>query len=574
MNGFRGLMPAALVFALLTCQATAEPTAPAIVGDWQGTLEAGGAKLRLVVHLTRGTDGLLAATLDSLDQQAFALPVAKASFEDGALRLELPNLGARYEGTLDPAGNEFAGTWTQGPNSFSLTLTRQTAKERSDAETKPSASDPIKPTWFGTLDAGIQKLRTGLHFSRDKDGILTATMDSIDQGAHGIPVSRAVYKDRRLLLELPALAAQYEATMNEAGTELTGTFTQRGTALPLSMKAVDEVPKQNRPQEPKGALPYVSEEVAYRNEAGGVKLAGTLTLPNSGGPFRAVVLITGSGAEDGDETVFGHKPFLVLADHLTRAGIAVLRVDDRGVGGSDPGPEGATSEDFAGDALAGVAYLRTRKEIDAQKIGLVGHSEGGLIAPAAAVRSDDVKFIVLMAGPGLRGDQLLMLQTAALLRAIGKSEAEVAEACDINAKVYRAVMEEADPVPREKRVREALASSGLPADGIEAQVKMVLAPWMRYFLSYDPRPTLSKVKVPVLAINGERDRQVPAKENIDAIRAALDAAGHKEHQLVTLPRLNHLFQECETGSPAEYSQIEQTMSPDALALVSSWILAR
>ena len=365
--------------------------------------------------------------------------------------------------------------------------------------------------------------------------------------------------------------------MNKEGTELTGTWTQRGASLPLVLKAVDKIPVPNRPQEPKRPLAYLEEEVGYENKAAGVRFAGTLTLPKTGGPFPAVLLITGSGPEDRDETVFGHKPFLVLSDHLTRQGIAVLRVDDRGVGKSTAGsgnPAAVTTDDFVEDVLAGVAFLKGRKGIDPARIGLVGHSEGGIIAPRAAVRSKDVAFIVMMAGPGLPGEQILQAQSALILKSQGADDGTIEEVRALNTKIYSIVKAEKDDAAAGKRIREELGSmAGLPPAAIDTQVKAVLSPWFRFFLTYDPRPTLGQVKVPVLAIAGERDLQVPAKDNIAAIRAALEGGGHKDHSLVILPGLNHLFQECKTGSPGEYATIEQTFSPDAMKTISDWILA-
>ena len=438
----------------------------------------------------------------------------------------------------------------------------------------PVLSDPIKETWLGTLDAGGVTLRLAVHLTRSPEGALTAKVDSIDQGAMGIPVERAAYRNSTLTLELKLPAARFEGTMNKDGTEISGKWSQGPAPLPLVLKAVDKVPALNRPQEPKAPLPYLEEEVGYASKAAGVKLAGTLTKPARGGPFPAVLLITGSGPEDRNETVFGHKPFLVLSDHLTRQGIAVLRVDDRGVGGSSAGPAGATTDDLVEDVLAGVEFLKSRKEIDAARIGLVGHSEGGLIAPRAAVRSKDVAFIVLMAGPGLPGDQILLAQSALIMKAEGADAEKIEHARKENQTVYDIVKHEKDAAAAETRIRHELASgTALPKEAVDAQVKMATSTWFRYFLTYDPRPTLAQVKVPVMAVVGERDLQVPAQENIEAIRKTLEGAGHKDHALVVLPGLNHLLQECKTGSPSEYAGIEQTIAPAALKTISDWILA-
>lgn len=355
---------------------------------------------------------------------------------------------------------------------------------------------------------------------------------------------------------------------------------------------------QSRPQDPKPPYPYDEQEVVYQNKKDGVQLAGTLTLPrsapsNAKGPFPAVLLITGSGPQDRNETVFDHKPFLVLADHLTRLGIAVLRVDDRGVGKSTGKFSEATSEDFAADALAGVEYLKTRKEVAPRRIGLIGHSEGGLIAPLVAAASTDVAFIVMMAGPGLTGEQILYRQTVLVSKAAGMSDDLIAQNRAAQERVFAILKQEKDNVVAERRIseeadifREVAAKAraeateeqkktiDMVAAAIESQAKLVVSPWIRFFLTYDPRSALMKVRCPVLAINGEKDLQVPAKENLDAIRLALESGGNKDHTVLALPNLNHLFQTSRTGAISEYAQIEETISPAAMDTISKWILRR
>ncbi len=548
--------------------------ASAIAGDWEGVLDTGAVKLRTVLHVTVNSDGSLTATVDSPDQGAMGLPVATTTFQDGELVLLLPDLAARYRGALNPAGTEIAGIWAQRGAVLKLTFARPAPKPPTAPAVAPTPAPPIRDTWLGVLEIGPSKLRLVLHITRSAEGALAATVDSLDQGAMALPVDSITFKDGLLRFEMKRLMASYEGKMNAPGDELTGAFTQAGQTLPLVFKAVEQAPVVRRPQEPRKPYPYREEEVTYENQAAGVKFAATLTLPQGAGPFPAVVLLTGSGPQDRNETVFGHRPFLVLADHLTRQGIAVLRADDRGVGGTSAGPPGVTTEDLAGDALAGVAYLKTRKEIDPRRIGLLGHSEGGMEAPMAAVRSRDVAFIVLMAGTGVPGEQILLRQSELLARAMGASEEQAQNARKINEQVYQVIREEKDPAAAQRRVRALLsAQPELKGAALDVQVQAVMSPWFRFFLTYDPRPTLAKVKVPVLAVGGERDLQVPAKENLDAIRAALDSGGNKDHTVKMLPGLNHLFQECQTGSVTEYSQIEQTMSPVALKTVSDWILA-
>jgi pimeloyl-ACP methyl ester carboxylesterase len=314
-----------------------------------------------------------------------------------------------------------------------------------------------------------------------------------------------------------------------------------------------------------------------------VTIAGTLTIPKGDGPFPAVLLIAGSGPQNRDEALFGHKPFLVLADYLTRHGIAVLRVDKRGIGKSTGDAEAATTHDFAADATKGVQFLKSRKEIDPKHIGLLGHSEGGLIAPMVAAESpSDVAFVVLLAAPGVPCDQLMFAQEAAVARAAGVPEDAIASSLDLNKRVFDVVMHEKDRDQAEKKVRELLnqhLSTLTPEQReamggkafIDAQLRMVLSPWFRDFLSTDPKPTLMKVKCAVLALNGGKDTQVVAEQNIPAIKAALAESGNKDVTVMELPNLNHLFQTCKTGSPSEYGRIEETMSPEVLQTVAEWI---
>ena len=300
-----------------------------------------------------------------------------------------------------------------------------------------------------------------------------------------------------------------------------------------------------------------------------------------------MLLITGSGPQDRNETIAGHRPFLVLADHLTRNGVAVLRVDDRGIGGSDLGNMNATSENFMLDVLAGVEYLKTRQDIDAKKIGLIGHSEGGMIAPMAAARSKDVAFIVMMAGLGQRGDDLIYTQTELIHRASGMDKAATTRVTETLRAVNTIAKTETDAKRAEQEINStidrqlaAIADTQQKADfeGLAASLKsrmaMFTSPWYRYFITFDPAPTLGKVKVPVLAINGERDLQVAHKQNLDGIAAALKSAKNKDVTVRSFPHLNHLFQTSMTGLPTEYMTIEETMSPEVMRTISEWIAER
>jgi fermentation-respiration switch protein FrsA (DUF1100 family) len=384
-------------------------------------------------------------------------------------------------------------------------------------------------------------------------------------------------------LTIAGLGASYEG---EFKTDfIDGTFMQNGLSIPLTLKKTTAEQKPaTRPQEPVPPYPYISEDVTFENKAAGVALAGTLTLPSAGNNFTAVILITGSGAQNRDEEIMGHKPFLVISDYLTRRGIAVLRYDDRGVAQSTGNFSAATTADFAGDAESAVAYLKTRKEINPRKIGLMGHSEGGIIAPIVAARSNDVAFIAMLAGTGTRGDAVLLFQQDTLYRASGVPDAQIAEILKISSRVFDRIIntketvsqrEIADLMTGMKADIEAALPGGISADEyIKQFAAQASSPWMQYFLRYDPMPALEKVKCPVLAVNGGRDLQVPAKENLSAISAALKKGGNQNVTVKEYPGLNHLFQECDTGLPTEYASIEQTFSPDVLKDLADWILSR
>lgn len=435
----------------------------------------------------------------------------------------------------------------------------------------------------GKLKVGAVEIRLVFHLFQQKDKSYAGTMDSPDQGAKDIALDVVKVQDEKVRLELAAAKFVFEGKRSQDGNEIQGTFQQAGQALPLTLKRVAKLTQSRRPQHPKKPYPYDEVEIAYENAQGGIKLAGTLTLPRGQGLFPAVLLITGSGAQDRDETLLGHKPFLVLADYLTRRGIAVLRVDDRGVGGSTGNVKDATSADFAQDVLAGIAFLKSRQEINKSQIGLIGHSEGGIIAPLVASRSKDVAFIVMLAGTGLPGEEILYLQGAAILKAIGATAKRLAMQRELQQRMFAVVREEKDPAAAEKKIRAVLSdlttklgkseqkklTEALPA--LEGQIQMVLTPWFRHFLEYDPRPTLRQVTCPVLALNGAKDVQVDAERNLPAIEAALKDADNRDVTVRAFPNLNHLFQTCKTGAVSEYGAIEETMAETVLETIAEWI---
>lgn len=460
-----------------------------------------------------------------------------------------------------------------------MTAVQDTSGQNANAQ---AAAQGIEGIWMGTLDINGVKLRLVLKVSKGPDGKLWGKLDSLDQDAKDLPIDTLDYEAGRLRFEMKALGASFEGAMSKDAAEISGTFRQGGS-LPLVFKRTDKIPTLVRPQDPQKPYPYDEEEVVYENKRDHIKIAGTLTRPRAPGTFPAVLLITGSGSQDRNEALMGHRPFLVLADYLTRKGIAVLRVDDRGVGGTSQGTPNDTDENFAADVLAGVEFLKTRKEINPKQIGLIGHSEGGMIAPMVAAESKDVAFIVLIAGSGLVGDRLILLQNELLSKAGGVGEEARAASRAVYTRIFAILREEKDNAAATKKISDAVAQqlnqmteeqrrAFAPfKELIEAQTGMYLTPWFRYFLVYNPRRVLMKVKCPVLAVNGERDLQVPADENLSAIAEALKAGGNKDYVVLKLPGLNHLLQTSKIGAVSEYRTIEETMSPTALATIADWI---
>jgi fermentation-respiration switch protein FrsA (DUF1100 family) len=440
-----------------------------------------------------------------------------------------------------------------------------------------SAQD-ITGDWHGALNVQGNQLRLVLHINNTADG-LKATLDSPDQGANGLPITTITFEENLLNFSLANLGASYSGKLENK--VITGNWSQGGGQLPLSFKReAIEKKKANRPQEPVKPYPYAEEDVHFENAGAAIQLAGTLTLPKTAGPHPVVVLISGSGPQDRNEELAGHKPFLVIADYLTRNGIAVLRYDDRGTAESEGDFGAATTQDHATDAESAVAYLKTRKDIDQQNIGLMGHSEGGIIAPIVAAKTDDVAFIVLLAGTGIPGDELLLMQSKAIATAQGMSGVMLERSQEINKGVFTIIKEASDTTDLESQLSEYILAE-VPAafrpanmteeEFVKSQTRTVLSPWMRYFIGYNPALILSKVDCPVLAVNGDKDLQVPSEANLTAIKTALEKGGNNDVTTIEFPGLNHLFQKTDTGLPSEYGTLEETFSPEALRQITDWV---
>ena len=581
----RFLMSLSLVGVLFTMYSSATSQVrfeTSIVGTWEGTLTAGGAKLRVVFHLVKNDSGTLAATLDSPDQGVKGIAVNNTTVSGDSVILTVASIGGSYIGRISDDKSTIEGTWNQSGASFGLALNRTTA---SAATVKTSADTSIVGMWQGALDAGGVKLRIVFHVVKNDSCKFVSTLDSPDQGANGIPVSSTTVNGDSVIFTVASIGGSYIGRISVDRSYIEGKWGQNGASFDLSLNRTTTAIKFIRPQEPKPPFPYRSEEVSFENETTGLKYAGTLTLPDSGALFPAVILITGSGAHDRNEEIFGHKPFLVIADYLTRRGIAVLRVDDRGIGGSTGKKMTVTSADHAKDVIAEIEFLKSRRDIDPNKIGLIGHSEGGIIAPLVASQSKDIAFIVMLAGPGLPGGDIIKMQTRLIEEADSIPPGRISQDVGRTERITSIIKSGKDSISIADQIRSylkatisewggAFSKSGSEVDtekAIGSQINQLDGPWYRYFITHDPRPTLEAVKCPVLAMGGTLDLQVPANEDLKEIEKALQKGGNKNHTIKLMPGLNHLFQDATTGSPKEYTQIEETFSPAALKVLGDWI---
>ena len=403
-------------------------------------------------------------------------------------------------------------------------------------------------TWSGKLEVQGTKLTIVFHLDGEEP-----TMDSPDQAALGIPVQIENAGTGNITIKIPALGASYEGLWT--GKMIVGTFKQMGLSLPLTLTPEKEL---KRPQTPVGPFPYTQEEVSFSN--GDATLAGTLVLPEGYSRKTPVlIMVTGSGQENRDEEIFDHKPFAVIADALARAGIATLRYDDRGVGGSTGEVATATTEDFKDDAIAGIKLLRERFD----KVGVIGHSEGGTIALMLAAEGQ-ADFIVSLAGMAVSGLETIVKQSRVTLTQAGYPEDKVDtfckafdEACHVRLHGGRM------PFPDELDLPDELKQS------YQSLITQIQTPWMIYFLSLDMRPLLGGITCPVLAINGTKDIQVEHESNLGALRSGLPA--NPKNKIVAIDGANHLFQHCTTGAVAEYRNIEETIAPEVLELMVQWL---
>jgi alpha/beta superfamily hydrolase len=442
-------------------------------------------------------------------------------------------------------------------------------------------SQDISGDWSGKAQRG-DKVITFV-FNIKKEGTnYSSVMNVPTFRVSGVKPAKTTFNDGKLVIDGSNLGMTYVANFNTELQQFEGMYKEGGIEMALNLKkGAVEIADQRRPQEPIKPYPYYEEEVEFKNAEANITLAGTLTLPNKNDTFPVAILISGSGPQDRDETFMGHKPFLVLTDHLTKQGIGVLRFDDRGQGESTGDFGSATTEDFSKDVLSAIMYLKTRTDIDVNNIGLIGHSEGGIIAPLAANNTNDVAFIVLLASTGISGAELSVIQS----KTLREFPVEDEEAYEKNARKAIAIVtsdKNEEEIKTELTVhyndflRPILSGLKVPEKNIDAfisnQVNTSIKPWSRYFLQYNPADEIEKLQIPVLSLNGSKDTQVDAKINQNGIRQALIKGGNKDYKIIELENLNHFFQECETGRMDEYRKIEQTFSPKALKQISSWVL--
>jgi len=571
----------------------AEPvTTVTPAGSWDGAIELPNGKLAINVTLERGAEDGWTGTIDIPAQGLHGFALSAVSADGERVHFEMAGVPGTptFEGELADSGEAISGTFQQGGQSLPFSLERAAddggAADSSKMPVEGVPGEGAAGEWKGSLDVGPVTLRLALHVEAEEDGGLSAVFDSLDQGA-SLPVDEITFGDGALRFKIDRIGGTFEGTMNDDGSAVEGTWSQGGRSFPLTFYRTAEPFALARPQTPEPPFPYQSRDITFPNETEGITLAGTLLTPDGDGPFPAVVFVSGSGAQDRDEALMGHRPFLVIADALARRGIASLRYDDRGFGESGGDHLGSTVDDFATDAEAALETLAAQPKIDPKAVGILGHSEGGLIGPKVAAHDEAVDFLVLLAPPGEPLPALLQRQARALMKLQGVDQALIDDAMVAQKKSLALI---ADPSIPTDELRERLETSAearraeyseeqqaalnLDDGSIRQELQVGTSPWFRSLMREDPAVALHKVKVPVLALFGGKDFQVDPQVNSQALRTALEQAGDDDVTIRILPGLNHLFQHAESGSISEYGTIEETISPEVLQLVGDWIEAR
>lgn len=564
----------------------------AFEGFWSGLIETPGTPLGIEVELTKNDFGELVGTINIPVQglQGFALSALKT--EDASIHFEMAGIPGTptFDGTLSTSGDVIEGKFTQGPQLFPFKLERTEKVSANPSATQTGTpGEGIVGDWGGTLKVGAVELRLALHLAENDDGALSGTLDSLDQGVNGLVIDSFDYDAEAGTLEfgISRINGSFSGALNANGSALEGTWMQAGRESPLVFYRGSVGDEAKRPQEPKPPFPYYTESVQFENTTDDVTLAGTLTVPSGEGSFPAVLFITGSGPQDRDETLMGHKPFWVIADYLARRGIASLRYDDRGVGESGGDHMESTVEAFARDASAGIDFLVARPEVATGEIGIIGHSEGGLSGPIVAGMNKAVDFLVLLAPPGEPLADLIVRQNADFLRLAGVSDDLIdrlsldqkeaiavvrdssLSAAEMTAKLREIVKKQGDALSEEEK-----QAAGYDPAMIEQNIRVSTSPWFRSLMNEDPADYLRKVTIPTLALFGSKDLQVDAEVNRSAVEDALATAGNPDVTARIFENLNHLFQHTRTGGMEEYGKIEETIAPEVLETIGDWILQR
>ncbi len=453
--------------------------------------------------------------------------------------------------------------------------------------------------WKGNLDVQGNEIPIVFHISKNIAAKFIASFDSPNQHAFNMPCSDVIVKEDSVILMMAVLNGKYAGNLSADKKQLTGTWYQNGGSFPLTVNKTSDtatIKEQKRPQTPKPPFPYISEDVEYYNADKSISFGATITHPKSDSNGRdikapvypAVILITGSGQQDRDETIFGHKSFAVIADYLTKKGFVVLRVDDRGIGKTTGIFAESTTADFEKDVEAGIDFLKTRPEVDKQKIGLIGHSEGGMIAPLVADKRSEIKFIILLAAPGIPIINLMAEQSEAIMSSYGNSPQSVKAMGNLSRQIFQELITDKDSSTRYNKLdsivnnwaknldTSLLAKSGFKdsisrAKYIMAQINASQTPWFKYFIAFNPQPYLQKLSCKVLALNGGKDVQVIAKSNLAGIKASLQKSKSPKYDVIEIPGLNHLFQTCIKCNPDEYGELEESFSPKALQIMGDWL---
>ena len=554
-------------------KAPAAARAASLEGDWVGALQVGETELQLVLHLSRDAQGQWHAKLDSLNQSVYGMEASTVAYEEDSLRFEIASVGAKFQGKIQPDRRSIRGVWEQSGSGLPLKFEKRAASVGSRAAT--ATVSKAEGTWQGAIEVTNMRMRLQMHISHDDKGKLLASVDSLDQGIQGIPAAKVTEANGELRFEIPAFQAEYHGTLGASRNEISGEWTQNDNVEKLDFRRSEQPLELRRPQNPSKPYPYTVEEITFPSGDGKTALAATLTIPQGTGPFPAALFIGGSGPTDRDETVASHKPFLILADLLTKKGIAVLRYDKRGTGQSAGNYEQASMSDLASDAQAALNYLKGRKELDAKRVGILAHSEGGILAAQIAAKANEMDWLVLLATPATTGERTLLRQSELVARTGGLPEEQIARSQQFDRMAYAAVREAKSAAALEAKLNDLIEKSGLsasmPPAALQAQIRLMTTPWFRQYLDFDPAPLMEQIKCPVLALNGDRDLQVDANDTVPLLRQAYEKSGNKDFTVMEIDGVNHLFQKAQSGSPALYGAIEETIAPEVLNAIGSWL---